>query len=248
MRFLLLISAALLAFTGQSTAGENKRLFPIDASIPVVNLFPADSLREYSIYSRNRRGNKDPNQVFKLKDRFLRGTGNEVLFLMTKQKFRNYHLIAEYKWLNNKTPRDSGIFVNTVGKGRGLTALECNLFDPTTKAREFLLWGSGPKQITINGKKLLKGGTPPVNGTKAKKPMGQWNRVEIICDRDRFFFSINGRTIVVGTNPVPRSGAIMFQHNKGDIQFGRVQLIDYDALNNRDATTARALQKKYFND
>lgn len=248
MRLLLLISAVLLAVTGQSASGQDKRLFPIDVSIPVVKLFPTDTLGKYSIYSKKRRGDKDPNQVFKLEDGFLRGTGNEILFLMTKQKFRNYHLIAEYKWLNGKTPRDSGIFVNTVRKGRALTALECNIFGPTKKSREFLLWGPGTKQIFIDNTKLSKGGTPPVNGAKGEKPIGQWNRVEIICDRDRFFFSLNGRTIVMGTNPVPRSGAIMFQHNKGDIQFGHVQLIDYDALNKKDAAIARALQKRSFND
>ena len=227
---------------------DAKGLFPKGTSVPIVTLFPAKNLDQFAVYSWKGlrwKPNRDPNHVFSLQDGFLRASGNKVLYLMTKRKVKNYHLVAEYKWLNTKTPRDSGIFVNATPNGRSIMALECNIMDSSVKGPPFGLWGIGPtRQLIVGGKKIMS--VPIIEGADLEKPTGQWNRVEIICDRERFFFSINGRKIVSGTNPVPRSGAIMFQHHTGDIQFGRVQLVDYDALSHGDAETARRWQEKVF--
>jgi hypothetical protein len=241
------ISVALL--TGLlycNASAQESALFRDGMSVPVVTLFPAETLDAFTIYSKQRNAYTDPNRVFRLKDGFLRASGDEVLFLKTKRTFKNYYLVAEYKWLDSVTPRDSGLMVNTIGKGRGQTALECNIMDSSSKAPAFILWGPGTRQITVDGKKLVKGRIQKPEGGDVEKPLGQWNRIEVICDRGRFLFSINGRLIVSGMNPLPSSGAIMFQHNKGAIEFGRVRLVDYDSLSQRDAQTARQWQQALF--
>jgi len=96
--------------------------------------------------------------------------------------------------------------------------------------------------LIVDGKKISS--VPRPAGADLEKSVGQWNRVEIICDRDQFFFSINSRRVVSGMSPVPRSGSIMFRHNRGDIQFGRVQIVEYDALGREDAQQARLWQRK----
>lgn len=229
-----------------NASAQEASLFPGGESVPVVTLFPAESLNAFTIYSKQRNADTDPKRVFQLKEGMLRASGDEVLFLKTKRTFKNYHLVAEYRWLDGASPRDSGLMVNTVGKGRAQTALECNILDSGAKAPAFVLWGPGKREITVDGKKLVKGGIQNPESGGAEKPLGEWNRIDVICDRGRFLFKINGRLIVSGTNPVPNSGAIMLQHNKGDIEFGRVQLVDYESLAPGDAQTARKWQQGLF--
>ena len=251
MRYLLMCFTVLLAtFASHSTWSQDTGLFPKGSSNQVVTLFPAQDLDPFTIYSWKRRQWKpdtDPNQVFKLQDGLLRAGGTEVLYLTTNRTFYNYHLIAEYKWLNDTTRRDSGIFVNATPVGSSIMAFECNITAASSKAQLFGLWGMGPtRQLIVDGEKISS--IARTDDLGREKPVGQWNRVEIICDRDRLFFSINGEKIVSGMNPVPRSGSIMFQHNRGDILFGRVQIVDYDALSVEDAERARNWQNDVFSE
>ena len=233
-----------------SALGQGESLFPDEASKQKVTLVPTEDLNPFSIYSWKKRKwtpNKDRNHVFRLQNRMLRAGGKDILYLTTKRTFRNYQLIAEYKWLNHKTPRDSGIFVNATPIGSAIMAFECNITAAPSKAPMFGLWGIGPsRQLMVDGKKISS--IPRPGGADIEKPVGEWNRVEIICDRDRFYFSVNGRKIASGTHPVPRSGSIMFQHNRGDILFGRVEIVDYDALSLKDAEKARRWQNDVFSD
>lgn len=242
---LLVFQIVLVAFISHSVLGQEAKLFPKASSDQIVTLFPAKNLDAFEVRhwrGRKWKPNKDVKRIFKLQDGSLKASGNEVLYLNTKRKFHNYHLIAEYKWLSSQKPRDSGIFVNATPVGPAIMALECNITAAPTKAFQFGLWGVGPtRQLIVDGRKISS--VPRPSGKDIEKPVGQWNRVEIICDRDRFVYSVNGRQIVSGTNPVPRSGSVMFQHNKGDILFRRVQIVDYDALSSEDAAKARSWQK-----
>lgn len=249
LRVLLLI--ILLTISSVCTTfGQDGSLFANATADQIVTLFPAQNLERFEVYSWKRlqwKPNKDPNHVFKLQDGFLRASGAEVLYLTTNRSFYNYHLIAEYKWLNATTPRDSGIFVNATPSGSAIMAFECNIAAAPSKAPLFGLWGLGPtRQLIVDGKKIFH--IPRTESVDFENPVGEWNRVEIICDHDRFYFGINSHEIVTGTNPVPRSGSIMFQHNKGDILFGRVEIVDYDSLSREEAAKARRWQNNMLRD
>ena len=250
IRFLLFFSVGVLAtMIAPNASAQKAGLFPARTPVPIITLFPAQNLNSFATYSkkgRRWRVHKDSNRVFTLNDGFLRVSGNKVLYLKTKREFTNYHLVVEYKWLNAQSPRDSGVFVNTTQKSGDVMAFECNIVASDSKAVLFGAWGSGASRQIIVDKKKLMGGVPKTEGVELEKPIGQWNQMRIICDRGKVFFGINGRKIVTGENAVPRSGAIMFQHNRGDIQFGRVQLVDYDALSVSDAESARRWQEKVF--
>jgi hypothetical protein len=68
---------------------------------------------------------QDPKQVFTVKDGLLRISGEEWGGLTTKDAFRDYHLLVEWKW-GEKTwdtrigkARDSGILLHGIGPDEG---------------------------------------------------------------------------------------------------------------------------------
>jgi hypothetical protein len=64
----------------------------------------------------------DPNHVFSVKDGLLRISGEEWGGVTTKDEYRNYHLVVEWKWggpnLGDRAgkARDSGILVHGAGE------------------------------------------------------------------------------------------------------------------------------------
>ncbi|MBI2925903.1 MAG: DUF1080 domain-containing protein [Verrucomicrobia bacterium] len=96
---------------------------------------------------------EDPRRVFTVTNGLLRISGDGLGYLSTEQAYRDYHLIAEFKWGTKNWPwgdrvgkaRDSGIFLHSFGpdgnshdgQGAFKAAIECNLFQGATG--DFLL-------------------------------------------------------------------------------------------------------------
>src|SRR5690349_14758279 len=62
---------------------------------------------------------EDPKKVFNVLDGMLRVSGEVPGYLATKEEYRDYHLVAEYKWgeltYGAKTVRNSGILMHATG-------------------------------------------------------------------------------------------------------------------------------------
>lgn len=85
----------------------------------------------------------DPRRVFSVTNGQIRISGEGLGYLATDREYRNYRLVAEFKWGKINWPwgdrvgaaRDSGIFLNATGPdgnsfdGRGAfqSAIECNI-------------------------------------------------------------------------------------------------------------------------
>lgn len=198
----------------------------------VVTLLPADDLDDFTIYTREHGMGNDPNKVFTLEDGVLRASGTEPGFLITKQSFTNYHLELEYQWGTDAGNRDSGVFVNSVEKNDGeFTSLECNLLGPDSKffSGQVYLFGKGPKQLRVDGTDIKSGPIATELSKSAEKAVGEWNKMEVICDQGRFLVRINGQATVSGNFPKPRLGTILLQSGRGEIKFRNMNVIDYDA-------------------
>ena len=63
---------------------------------------------------------EDPRKVFTVEDGLLHISGNGMGYICTKQRYKDYHLVAEYRWGEKtwlsrvKAARDSGIIVHCV--------------------------------------------------------------------------------------------------------------------------------------
>jgi hypothetical protein len=82
----------------------------------------------------------DPNKVFTVHDGLIHITGDEFGGLTTRDEYRDYHLIAEWKWgertsgTRKSKARDSGILLHCVGSdgahdGNWMESQECQVME-----------------------------------------------------------------------------------------------------------------------
>jgi hypothetical protein len=149
-RLLLGLSlAALLAPAADSAGGQ-----PSDALSPTkrIRLFNGSDLSGFSTWLVDTQRD-DPRRVFTVTNGAIRISGDGLGYLSTTQAYRDYRLVAEFKWgarnwaWGNRlgAARDSGVFLHGVGpdgnsydgQGAFKAAIECNVFQGATG--DFLL-------------------------------------------------------------------------------------------------------------
>jgi hypothetical protein len=206
---------------------------------------------------------EDPDKVFRIENGMLRITGTHWGGVATKQSYKDYHLIVEWKsggpthGDRADRARDSGILVHAVGEDGAynktwLESVESQIIEGG--AGDFIMVGgkSQPK-MTANVREGAKGEVywdkngKPVTKDRGRfnwwgrdpdwkdvinfrgkqdveKPMGQWNRQEVICDGDRITNIVNGVVVNEGYNSSHREGKIQIQSEGAEIWIRKVEL------------------------
>jgi hypothetical protein len=101
--------------------------------------FNGKDLAGFYVYTKPH-GYADPNGVFTVQDGMIRVSGQDFGGFATGGNFRDYHLIAEWKWgektwpPREKATRDSGILLHCVGPdgaagGNWMESVECQLIE-----------------------------------------------------------------------------------------------------------------------
>lgn len=115
-----------------------RELPKISSGEPVLT-FNGRDLTGFYVYTRDH-GYSDPKGVFTVKDGQIAISGEEFGALTTCGNFRDYHLIAEWRWAGptfaprEKNARDSGILLHCVGAdgaaGNGwMESIECQIIE-----------------------------------------------------------------------------------------------------------------------
>jgi hypothetical protein len=198
-------------------------------------------------FVRNFGIDNDPENIFTWDKGVLHITGQHYGYLSTKSDYSNYRLVAEFKWgektwaPREKTARDSGVLVHCVGKDPKATA---DWIWPTCLEAQIIEGGTGDilvvsgASLTVDGVKkgpkterFDRPGRNPWEDVKGfrgpheiEKPVGEWNRMEIVCDGDKLSISVNGHKTNEGTNASPQSGRILLQSEGAEIFFRRLDL------------------------
>jgi hypothetical protein len=205
----------------------------------------------------------DPKRVFTVQDGVIRISGEEWGGLTTKNSYRDYHLIVEWKWggpnhgKREGHARDSGILVHGVGEdgayqGIWLQSIESQVIEGgagdfimvggkerptmTAKVREFqgqFYWDENGKEKTLERGRFDWSGRDPnwkdelgYRGPKdVEKPLGEWNRQEVIANRDTLTNIVNGVVVNKGYRVNPASGKIQLQSEGAEIYFRRVEMV-----------------------
>jgi hypothetical protein len=100
----------------------------------VIQLFNGKDLAGFYGWLKDTRY-EDPRQVFSVQDGLLRISGEVDGYLATTKEYRDYHLIAEYKWgtraYGSQTVRNSGILLHAVGPDGNpspwMSSIECQI-------------------------------------------------------------------------------------------------------------------------
>jgi hypothetical protein len=103
---------------------SQQRATAISPKETVIKLFDGKSLEGLYTFLRDTKYD-DPRQVFRVTDGLLHITGDGLGCLTTKQEYRDYHLVLEFKWGprtwgDRKTrTRDSGLLIHSIGADGG---------------------------------------------------------------------------------------------------------------------------------
>jgi hypothetical protein len=139
-RLLLALAIATPLITGDAAAIRPRRK---------IVLFNKRNLDGWYTWLRDRKY-EDPNRVFSVQKGVLRVSGEEWGGLATKDAYRDYHLVVEWKWggpnhgKREKAARDSGVLIHGRGEdgaayGTWLESIECQAIEGGTG--DFILVG-----------------------------------------------------------------------------------------------------------
>lgn len=207
---------------------------------------------------------EDPKKVFSVVNGMLHISGEEWGGIATRQMYRDYHLIVEWKWAGPAhgeraaKARDSGILIHAVGDDGAynrtwLESIESQIIEGgcgdfimvggrnhptlTSEVREGsnnqVYWQQGGKKVTRDRGRFNWYGRDPdwkdELGFRGKQdleaPTGEWNRSEVICDRDTIRNIVNGKVVNYATNSSHTYGKIQLQSEGAEILFRRVELV-----------------------
>ena len=192
--------------------------------------------------------NSDPNKVFQVEKGVLHISGQEFGGLVTQKEYGNYYLRAEFKW-GEKTyaprdgkARDSGIQYNITGPlkvwprmmefqinegGTGdMWVVRGHRRDCGRQGISERGVGAGflPSIPHVGRGPLVNvtGYRDPVN--ELEKPHGQWNVLELVVDKDRVMYFVNGKLSILGTNANTTQGKILFQCEGSEVYFRKMKI------------------------
>jgi len=224
----------------------------------------------------------DPNRVFTVVERIdgapaIRVSGANWGGFVTKEAYRNYHLVVEYRWgaltwgERKDKAMDSGILVHARGpdgnsrpdfNGPWMNSVEYQLIEGATgdiirvrgHARDGSIlaaphlngtvrvlrngqmnWDANGEDVRFNdttrGRLCCSYKDPDWSGElgyrgarDVERPVGQWNKAEIICKGDTVTFMLNGEIINRATRCTFTAGKLLFQSEGAEVFFRRIQL------------------------
>jgi hypothetical protein len=111
------VSAVIISGLSQAYGKEADPISPKDAPIQLFNGKNLDGL--YTWLSDTKY--EDPRRVFTVKEGMLHISGDGMGYVCTKQRYKDYHLVLEYRWgdrtwqSRKKCAKDSGVIVHCVG-------------------------------------------------------------------------------------------------------------------------------------
>jgi hypothetical protein len=188
------------------------------------------NLEGWNSYLLSKGVNSDPDSVFNVKEGCLEITGEEFGYIATKETFKNFHLVAEFKWGEKKYPprenekRDSGIlyFVPIDAPEKiWPKSVECQIQEGDVGD----FWLIDGTSIKINSER-----TPPQDYFRVEKvrdnefPNGKWNSVEVISRDRELTHKVNGVVVNKGSAPSRAEGLILIQSEGAEIFYRNIEI------------------------
>jgi hypothetical protein len=265
----------LAAIAGLAVAGPPARAGEAIAPKETLSLFNGRDLSAFESWLPAT-GRADPDRVFTVVDNIdgapaIRSSGQHFGGLITREKYRDYKLVVEYRWGNvtwkprTGRARDNGILLHCQGEpGNASKAFD----SPWMQSVEFQIIEGGTGDIILVGgfdratgtitrteltiavlpgqKNWTPAGTPTrfdksrinwehrdpawkdvlgIRGARdVEKPLGEWNRLEAICQGGNVTYFVNGVKVNEGTDGSLTEGRLMLQSEGAEIFFRRVEL------------------------
>lgn len=169
--------------------------------------------------------------LFVVDKNIIRLYGNQPGYLMSEQSFDDFKLTVEYRW------NTDSLFV---GKSKTRNSGVMYLVPDSTKDE---LWPQGIQfqikeghsgdfvllqnvTITKNGIRTKPGeSVTEARNQEAEKPIGEWNKIEIIFKCGNIIQKLNGKIVNEGNSPSVSAGRILLQYEGSPIDFRKVEIV-----------------------
>ncbi len=192
---------------------------------PAIDLFGADTFAGWSVVSPEKLA---VHEVCTRTPEGIAIAGSPIGYLATEASYENYRLRFEYRWPAATAPRSNGGILLHVASDPVAPSPWPTCIQLQTKvqyAGDLLqMFGSSfAEPITTPA----KGSTPPIRArqqARSELPLGEWNTVDILCNRDTIEVRINGVLQNRVTKVVPNSGRIGLQLEGAPFEVRNVRL------------------------
>ncbi|HLX70419.1 MAG TPA: DUF1080 domain-containing protein [Verrucomicrobiae bacterium] len=209
----ILAGSLMIASTHCVGADENdKAIVPSER----IDLFNGKNLSGWAFCMRN---NADPSNTWSFGDGLMKCTGKPNGYIRTEQSYRDYKLLAEWRFVKVAPKADNGgilVHMQTPDKVWP-PCIQCqgkhgNVGDL------FLMAGAESKEH-----RGMDANTPlPKHGDDAEKPVGEWNTCVLICSGNSVKVYVNGRLMNQTTECTISSGKIGFQSEGAPFEVRKV--------------------------
>lgn len=248
-----LVSFLAFASTNDCFAQKPEELLPLAEP---VQLFNGKDVDDWIFFTDNAKAKKA--DVWSVSDGVLKCAGKPAGYLQTKRWYRDYELELQWRWPGEKGG-NSGVLVHTS------TPL---VFFGWPKSMEVQLQAASAgdfwvicKGVDIRVENESERRAKPVAGNqhthrrvrrlagKFEKPVGEWNKMRVICSGDEVKVFINGQLANHGTNSTVTEGAIALQSEGTPIEFKDISIkplanSNADQIDGSTSKTESAAKKK----
>ena len=178
--------------------------------------------------------NNDPEKVFNIEEGLLHISGKEFGYIATEKEFTNFHLVAEFKWGIKKYPprdadttkRDNGICYYMPADAKDTVwpkSIECQIQEGDVGD----IWLISQTTIIVDGKRSIPENFQRIFKKKnAEKPTGEWNRVEVIANKGKITYLVNGVVVNEGKDPSVTKGKILIQSEGAEIYYRKIEIFE----------------------
>lgn len=193
-----------------------------------VSLFNGKDLSGWQHYlwdSANKREDTSTpmSAVWTVKDGILYCKGNPTGYIRTEKEYDNYRLTLEWRWPEGTTKGNNGVLVHTTtpnALGQWPKSIEVQL--ALGNAGDFWVIGT---DLDVENEASRKEGRRHLNLTdNSEKPVGQWNKMEIVAKGDTLTVYVNGELVNKATNLTQSRGAISLQSEGAPAMFRNIYL------------------------
>ena len=216
-----------------SLAQGNKKKEGLSNNHPAI-LFNGKNLDGWYTFMQTKGKGNDPDKVFLVENGLLHISGKEFGYIATEKTYRNFKLVAEFKWGVKKYPprdadttkRDNGIcyyFSKNEEDKVWPKSLECQIQEGDVGD----LWLIDSTTALVNGKRTKpEAFARVVKKVDAENPTGQWNRVEVIAARGKIKYIVNGKTVNEFQDPSVSEGKILIQSEGAEIYYRKIEITE----------------------
>ncbi len=166
--------------------------------------------------------------VWSVKDGLLVCKGEPTGYLATKQEFKNFKLVVQWRWPAGKEPGNSGVLLRITGKPMMLPkCVEAQLKSESAGD----IWAFQGFQIAKDSDRFRAVKSPDIGDFvgvgkmkgNENKP-GEWNTYEITLNGGNLTLEVNGQKLNECSGCDEVAGKIGLQSEGGEIQFRSVTL------------------------